>query len=538
MSLAQTASAATAGFSHLPISRQVGLLIGLSASIALAIAVVMWSSEPSYRPLFSSLNSREASEVIDVLQRSGIEYKISNKSGTVMVPASDIHDARMKLATEGLPRSSSSSLDLLGKSSTFGSSSFMEAARYKHILAAELANTIGSFNNVKSARVHLALPKQTSFIRNKKTASASVFLDVYNGRTLNSSEIAAIVHLVASSIPNLDSNNVTVVDQNGNLLTEGSSNDNMAAANRMLRYRHQVEANYVKKIQDLLAPILGVGKVKARVTADIDFTSSEQTRESYNPDMPALRSEQIYREKNKQSDGGVGGVPGSLSNQPPADGVAQLLNSNNVNLVSRTGESSNDTRLQSTKNYELDKTISHTRYQPGQIRRLTVAVLVDDKAKVNPDSGAVDRTPIGKEELAKLSLLVKNAIGFSVQRGDNVEVINTSFLQPEPFEEAVPVSFWMQSWFIDLMKQVGGGLFVLILLFTVLRPLLKSLAKASPPALANNANQGQLTDQSMGAEPLQPPVQSYEQKMAAVKKIASEEPKRVAGVVSNWVESS
>lgn len=531
-------SATLHGFGSLPMVRQIGILVSIAVSIALGVAVVMWSIEPNYRPLYSNISTDDASSIIDVLQQSGIAYKLDRKRGTILVDGDDIHDARIKLAAEGLPRGEGQNFDFLGKSGALGGSQFMENARYRHALEAELARTISNFQSVKSARVHLAIPKQSVFLRDKRKPTASVFVDVYSGSDLSPEKVSSIVHLVASSIPSLDSSNVTVVDNHGNLLTDGSGNNKVNIANRLLQYRQSVENSYVDKIQDILVPLLGPGKVKARVSADIDFTASEQTRESYNPDLPALRSEQMM-EENKSSGSGVGGVPGALSNSPSTAKKSEEVESAAVGGVA-------DSRRQSTKNYELDKTISHTKMQPGIIKRLTVAVVVDDREKVDAQSGKVTRTPLDKQEIEKITTLVRDAIGYNVQRGDSVNVINSTFAQP-PVVEALPeASFYQQNWFFELIKQVLAAIFIFILIFAVLRPLMRYLASSPVRANARLAHIGNIDPNTpegqavlASADPMRLPagLQNHQDRMQAVQGMAVNDPKRVAQVVKTWVDN-
>ena len=538
-------SFAAGGFSNLPVTRQVGLLVGLAASIALGIAVYFWSTEPTYRPLFSQLNAADSAEVIDVLQRNNIPYKMNQNNGTILVAGNAIHNARLKLAAEGLPKSEAGAVDLMGKSNGFGMSTFMEAQRYKHMLERELSRTISNFTNVKSARVHLAMPKQTSFVRDRRQASASVFIDVYRGRVLSPSEIASIVHLVSSSIPNLPSNKVTVVDQNGTLLTEGSAGTQLAAANRMMMYRQQIENDYARRIQDLLTPILGVGKVKARVSADVDFTSSEQTREMFNPDQGALRSEQTFKEDRSAASGETAqGVPGALSNQPPQGGAAQGAGATNAETNAEATKQKN-LRTQSTKNYELDKTISHTKHQPGQIKRLSIAVLVDNKMVMDEKSGEKKATPLSKEEIAKITTLVKNAVGFNASRGDTVNVINNAFAKPEPIEKQPEPKLWQQAWFMDIVKQASGALGILLLIFVVIRPIMKNLAKQDKQLLAKieeqtakvaKANAASGEEGGNGQLALGQNARTHEQRLGALQTMATENPKLVANVVKEWID--
>lgn len=528
MAMGDTASQAATSFSTLPIARQVGLLIGLSASIAIAVWVVLWSREPVYRPLFSHLNSTEASEVVDVLQRNGFDFKLNKDTGTIMIDSDDVHDARMKLAAEGLPRGNGRGYEIFSDGSSFTTSQFMENARYKHALETELARTIAKFNHVKDARVHLAIPRESAFVRHSRRPSASVFLTIYSGYQLRSHSIASITNLVASSVPNLNNDRVTVVDQKGQLLNEGGGKTLMSVTDKFFDYRQELESTYSQKIQEMLEPILGVGRVKAKVSADLDFTISEQTRESYNPDLPALRSEQEMREK-KSSNQGVGGVAGATQNQPPGEGDLKTQTATTA-TGQQVSEVDKDVRQQFTKNYELDKTISHTKQQPGRIMRLTVAVLVDNKQNVDKESGEVTTEPLSDEEITKIRVLVSDAIGLNIKRGDSLNVINVPFNTPAPMEALPPIPFYKQGWFWELMKQLIGGSFVIVVVFGVLRPILKSMATHGKK-MATSALEG-----AEAKSKLQAPEDTPETRMASAQKFASDNPKGVANVVKTWVD--
>lgn len=537
----QATTSAALGFSSLPLPRQVGVLVGVAASIALGIVVAMWSFQPTFRPLYSNMNSRDASEVVDVLQRNNISYRIDRQHGTIMVAGKDIHDARMKLAAQGLPRGEGHGLEMLENESGLGSSQFMETARYRHALEGELARTISNFANVKSARVHLAIPRRTVFMRDQRQPSASVFVDLYSGRSLQSSQIAAITNLVASSVPELASQKVTLVDQQGRLLTEGSGDEQMGVANRLFAYRSTVENTYAKRIQDILTPILGPGRVKAKVSADIDFTASEHTRESYDPELSVVRSEHSIRESRSTAQQKTSGIPGALSNQPPVDAAEKAEPSEEGK---KPETSDNDGIKQITRNYELDKTISYTQQQPGRIRRITVAVLVDDKVKAGK-GGKVTREPLTEDEIKRITILVKDAVGFNPQRGDSVNVINNAFAAPEPVAALPEAPMWQQAWFWDVVKQVAGGIFVLLLVLFVLRPLLKGLASrpvaptlaldasGQPVAMVGSDGSGGISDTADRVQSLQ----SYQDRMQAVQQMAHNDPQRVAQVVKSWVDA-
>lgn len=536
MALADSASTVAAKFASLSIPRQIGLLIGLAASVALGIAVVLWSRDPTYVPLYSQMGPRDSSDVVAVLERNGIEFQIDKNNGMLLVAADDVQSARLKLAAEGLPRDSSAGEELFAGNGTFNSSQFMENARYKKALEAELARTIGKFNDIKSARVHLAIPRESAFVRDTQEPSASVFLDVYSGLDLKKHTIAAIVNLVASSIPNLSSSRVTVVDQDGQLLNEGGGQTLFSDTERFLDYRQNLEHQYSQKIQEILTPILGYGRVRAKVSADIDFTSYEQTQEMFNPELPSLRSEQTMEEQRNASNQ-ASGVPGSLSNTPQPNGTIGQKNTPPKNTPQQTSSDQSqakDIRTQSTKNFELDKTVSHTKNQPGTIKRLSVAVLVDNRAVMNDKTKKMEKKPLSSKEIDQIKLLVSDAIGLNLKRGDSLNVINTNFVKPEPIESLPEESFWHKDGFWSVIKQSAGALFVLAMIFGVLRPMLKTLAnnKDMEKIDASHAS-GEITyDGKISLKD----AGDYESQLSLLRQVVDKEPKRVAQVVKSWVD--
>lgn len=517
------------GFYGLPLLRQLGLMAGLAASVAIGVAAVLWSQQPSYKMLYSGLTEQDSAAVTASLDKAGIDYRLADGTGTVMVSGDKIHDARLKLAGEGLPKGAGTGFELLEQQQGFGVSQFMENARYQRALEGELSQTIAALDNVRSARVHLAVPKQTAFVRSKKEPTASVTVDLYPGRSLKDGQVAAIGHMVAASIPNLDVNQVTVIDQQGRLLISPETSENMRLTTTQFDYRKRVEDYYIKRIEDILTPITGLGAVKAQVNAAMDFTVTEQTQESFNPDLPAVRSEQTIEEK-RSSGQGAGGVPGSLSNQPPESEGAEPA-----------GTTAGSSTRRTTRNYELDKTISHTKKNGGTIRRLSVAVVVDHRSEVDGD-GEVVRTELSEEELGRMTELVKEAVGFDARRGDSVRVINAPFTTP-PAPEPVPEPSMFNSanmW--SAFKQLLAIGAVGFLIFGVLRPVLRELASkgASAPApRGGQGGEGLPEDQLMlsGGQqvPALPNASGYDANLTTARTIASQDPKRVAQVVTNWV---
>lgn len=521
--------------------RQIGLLVGAAAGIALIAVVLLWAHEPSYGLLYGSLADKDAGQVVDALRQAGIPYKLDEGSGAVMVPASQVRDARLKLAAQGLPNSSGIGFELLDKEQGFGTSRFLETARYQRALAGELSRTIMGLANVQEARVHLAIPKQSSFLRDREVPSASVMVKLLPGRNLQEGQVAAIAHLVASSVPGLSTERVTVVDQRGNLLTAKDQSRDMALTASQFEYTRRLEETYVKRIRDILAPIVGVDGVRAQVVADLDFTITEKTQEIFNPDMPAVRSEQTIEEQNRGM--AAGGIPGALTNQPPGAGTTVPPGPQGTADAGPTSLSRSATR-----NYELDKTISHTRLASPMVRRLSVAVVVDDRQGVN-EEGEPARIPLSEAELARITSLVKDAVGFSAQRGDSVNVINASFQAPVELEPMPEPPFWEQPWMMDVLKWLLGGVAVLLLLFGVLRPVLRSLAQSGAGHMGQPQLEGlpgleglpEIAEDRVSltaekAERLAAP-DEYEERLNIARQMAVQDPKRVAQVVKNWVAS-
>lgn len=452
--------------SAMPVIKQVSLIVALAATIAIGVALVLWSQSPSYALLFGGLDSRQSAEIVKSLEVQKIPYQLDTTNGDIMVPATRVHEVRLKLAGEGLPKSVESGYQILDKDQGFGVSQFKENIQYIRALEGELAQSIASISAVKSARVHLALPKRTVFVRKEQEPSASVVVNL--GAGLSEQQVNAIVHLVASSVPNLKATNVSVVDQSGNLLSQQQANVGMNMSLKQLEYTRNVEQTFSARIQDLLSPLVGVKGVRAQVTAEIDFSKQEQTRENYNPDPEAIRSLQEIRERNKNQ--GPEGIPGALTNQPPRAGIAP---EENYPINGQNGGLAKDLQSEKiTKNFELDRTITHLQSQVGTVKRLSVAVVVDDRTKLG-DDGAIQRVPWSEEELVRFKNLVRDAVGVDEARGDTLSVVNISFQQSD--DEDIGLPLWQQPWFWEMVKQLAGGLAVLLIIFGVLRPLLRDL---------------------------------------------------------------
>lgn len=524
-----------------PVVKQILFLLAIAASIAVGGWVLMWSQTPSYQVLFSNMAPKESSEVVEVLQQMNVDYKLDPATGALMVPAGDVQSLRMKLAAEGLPHSTAIGMEMLNQDQGFGTSQFIERARYQRALEEELSRSITELNTVRSARVHLAIPKQSVFVRDRKSPTASVVVNLFSGRTMEKGQVAAITHMVASSVPNMTNSDVTIVDQRGNLLTQPERETGVAMSDSQLEYTQKVEQLYISRIEDILAPIVGMNGVRAQVAADVDFTMTEQTQESYNPDLTALRSEQV-REEARTGSVGVGGVPGALSNQPPGGGVAPEQTSSDEEGASSTTATPKSSSKSATRNYELDRTISHTRAAPGEIRKLSVAVLVDERRSVDAEGNVVS-APLSEAEMTRINALVMDAIGFNKARGDSLNIVNAPFVAPEALEPLPEKPIWEQAWVWTVAKQVGGALVVLFLIFGVIRPAFRDMSKVPAQARRDGGDDGMTAQQALSSSggvsseeiaKLAKGSDQMEEQLTNVRSLVQQDPALVAQVVKNW----
>jgi flagellar M-ring protein FliF len=538
--LEQDVHPVVAGFNKLSIVRQISIVAGFALAIALTIAIFIWSQEPNYKPLINRLQDYNAQEIIEVLQREGFEFEIDPSSQVLMVRADELHNARLKLAAASLIDDKTVGLELLENDSSLGTSHFIETARYRRGLEGELARTIASMQPIRNARVHLAIPKQSVFVRDHRNPRASVFLELYAGSVLAKDQVEAIVNLVASSISEMAREDVSVVDQKGNLLSKIEEQSDDLMATKQLEYTERVETSITTRINNILKPVLGEGNYKAEVSADVDFTVVEQSEEFFNPDLIAVRSEQLIDEQ--KVSGAEGGIPGALSNQPPLDAEAP----EQANGEGGAGGAPMDRRSEKTRNYEVDRTLSYKQHQVGKLQRLTVAVAVNDREVTNPETGEVSFQPWSEADLERLEILVRDAVGFNAARGDSVNVINSPFMGKGEIEFGTP-EFWTQPWFWEIMKQVLAGVFLLILIFGVIRPTLRSIANKGKEeeALALEGLEGDEDEfdedkvtLSGGEDFLLPGAsESFERQLDALKGLIAEDPARVAQVVIAWINS-
>jgi flagellar M-ring protein FliF len=531
------------------------LLVGVAAAIAAGVGVMLWSVGPTYSLLFSNLAPEDTAQITQSLEGAGIPYKLENGVGAISVPAEQIAAARLKLASQGLPESGGG-VNAMTRDPGFGVSAFMENARYQHALETELARTIASLQNVQGARVHLAMARQSAFVSERRPGSASVFLQIKAGRRLDDENVQAIANLVASSIPELSASQVTVVDQTGRLLSAPETDSDTAMRDKMFEFSHRLEESYSNRILEMLTPLVGPGRVRAQVVAQVDMTTTESTREQFNPQSQVVRSESTAEEAGRNGANQAGGVPGALTNQPPQPGVA--LAPGQTPAVAQSGATPaaagakpaaspdnadstvvngpDSTSRQSTRNYEIDRTMAYTKAPAGKVTRLSVAVLIDNLRTTDKD-GKVTETPLPPEQIDRLTALVRDAVGFDAARGDSVNVVNSSFLGTPAIEEGEleTIPIWERAWVQTLAKVLAGLIVLLIIVYSVLKPLTNGLLKAARPSVLRQAA---LAAAGGGGQAVaEAPALAFEQQVAAARGMVAQDPKRGAQVVKAWVAS-
>jgi len=525
----------------LPLRSKLSAALGLAALVGVVLAMLMWSSKGDFKVLYANLSDKDGGAVIAQLSQMNVPYRMSEGGAAILVPAAQVHDLRLKLATAGLPKGSVSGYELMD-SARFGQTQFQERLTAQRGLEGELTRSITSMAAVQNARVHLALPNQNGFFREQQKPSASVMLTMHAGRTLDQSQVAGIVHLVSSSVPELDPKNVSVLDQSGALLTNANGGAARAAGldAQQLQYVSQIETGYSKRIFEMLEPIVGRDNLRATVAADVDFSQSEATSEEFKPNQGTEASIAIRSQQTSEQTGSTGaapsGVPGAASNQPPVPATAPITGAAQPLQAAQGGGANSSGRREATTNYEVDKTVRVTRNASGNIKRLNAAVVVNNRS-VTDAKGKTTQVPLTSDELDKLTALVRESIGFRQDRGDSVKVINTPFRVETVTRVDVPL--WKQPELIDMLRAaaVPAALAVvaLLLFFGMVRPALKA-ALAPPPAAAPGAPGSTLSAvvDDVQSLPALPAPRSSEH-LNGARALAKDNPAAVASIVRDWV---
>jgi flagellar M-ring protein FliF len=528
-------------FAQTPGGRNIFLILGMAVVVAVMSAVWMWSQQPDYRVLFSNFSDRDGGAIVASLQQMNVPYKFAEGGGAIMVPANQVYDARLKLASQGLPKGGNVGFELM-ENQKLGVSQFLEQVNFQRALEGELARSIQSVGAVQSARVHLALPKASVFVREQQKPTASVLLNLNAGRTLDRQQVSAIVHLVASSVPELPAKNVTVVDQNGNLLSESDKpSDSNGLDPTQLKYVMDLQQNIATQIETIITPIVGVNNVRAQATADVDFSRSEQAAETYKPNQtPNASSIRSQQSSESLSPNGnmASGVPGALSNQPPAPATAPMTAPMTAAAGPATSAAAANTHKDMTVNYEVDKTIRYVQQPMGGVKRLSVAVVVNYKRETDA-KGKVTMKALTDAEKTQITDLVKEAMGYNKDRGDSLNVVNSPFAGLEK-EVLIEPPLWKRPDVLQNAWAVGkyalGGIALLYLFFAVLKPLFNKLMAGPKPA-PNEAEHNAIDHQDQ-SEPMGPQAGGYQQNLKAAKDLARHDPKVVANVVKAWVGGS
>ncbi len=524
------------GFAQSPAGRNVVLMVGAALVVAIMAGVWMWSQQPDYRVLFSNFSDRDGGAIVASLQQMNVPYKFAEGGGAILVPATQVHDARLKIAAQGLPKGGNVGFELM-ENQKLGVSQFLEQVNFQRALEGELARSIQAIGAVAAARVHLALPKASVFVRDQQKPTASVLINLHQGRTLDQQQVSAVVHLVASSVPDLPPKNVSVIDQNGNLL---SQSDKQPGANGLdpsqLKYVQELQQSIVRRVESIITPIVGANNVRAEATADVDFTHSEQAAEIYKPNQGpnagSVRSQQSSETSNG-ANAKASGVPGALTNQPPTPATAPLTTPDTAATGTAAGAPGSSLHKDMTVNYEVDKTIRYVQQPMGGLKRLSVAVVVNYKREVDSKTGKVTARALTEAEKNQITDLVKEAMGYNKDRGDTLNVVNSPFAGMDK-EKVESIPLWKQPESWQMAKEIGrwlGALVVLLFLyFKLLKPMLARISDnlKPPPPLTHEV------DEEVDDQPEFLP-RNYEHNLNRAKQLARDDPKLVANVVKSWV---
>ena len=526
-------------------SKKVLLSAGIAAVIAIMAVFWIWSQGPKYKVVFSNFNDKDGGAIVSVLEQQNIPYKLADGGASILVPAELVYQTRLKLAAMGLPRGGNVGFELL-ENQKFGVSQFVEQVNFQRALEGELERSIQSISGVEGARVHLAIPKTSVFVRDAQKPTASVLVKLMQGRTLDQNQVSAIAHLISSSVPNLSLASVDIVDQTGSLLSDAKKGGSKTLDANQLKYVEDLQKNIVSRVQAIITPIVGEKNVRAEANVEIDFSNTEEANEIYKPnqkpEVAVIRSLQT-NESIVPSGSTNGGVPGALSNQPPANATAPLNTTNNAapgGAAAGAGAGANNaaaqnpmsTQRNSITNYEIDKTISFTQKSMGGVKRLSVGIVVNNKADVDAEGKPTTR-PLNDAEKQQIIDLAKQAMGFNETRGDTLSVVNTPFT-PAKEADVSELPVWKDPVYIEMAKNIGQILVGLIVLFIMYR-------KAIKPMLANllAPDEAHVIDDSLdeNGRPI-PKLTPYQKDLKTIQALAKENPKVVADVVAGWVGNS
>ena len=527
-------------FFKLPLKNRIGLMLAGAFSIAVLVAGWLWSQAPDYKVLFTGIADKDGGAVVAALTQMNVPYKMSENGGAILVPAPLVHEMRLKLASQGLPKGGTPGFEMM-EAPKFGITQFQEQVHYQRAIEGELARSIQSLSVVRAARVHIALPKQSVFLKDGQKPTASVLVALYPGKTLERAQINGIMHLVSSSLPELSPKNVSVIDDHGNLLSPSGDGSRGQLDANQLAYAQRIEDSYNRRITDILAPLYGDGNVRAQVKADIDFSENESTTEAFKPNSNAseatVRSMQVS-EAPGAGTGGASGVPGALSNQPPGTATASVQGGAATNPAGGgvAGGGPGGIKRDAITNYEVDKTVRHVRSSAGTVRRISAAVVVNHRKTVS--GGKTQSNPLSADEVTQINALVKEAIGFQKDRGDSINVVNAAF-SPTPPEVVADIPLWKQPEVLATAKEWGkyalAGALGLYLVLGVIRPAVRNLTAVPVPAEGEGgANGDGAGNERAGFDAHGNPVPALPSPLENARQLAKQDPHIVASVVKNW----
>jgi flagellar M-ring protein FliF len=508
------------------IVRRLFFLGGIAASVAVGVNLYQWIQGPLYRPLPYSIRDQNLPAIVDALDKANISYKINEANGTISVPADEVNAAKTKLSAAGVQKEEGFNYSFLNEQDKLGTSQFLENARYLRALESDLARTIRAIQGISSAKVHIAIPQNNIFADENSKTTASIIVNIVPGYEGDKEKIRAIIQLVAASVPELDPTNVAITDQYGHFLSSIIS-PNSILNQEQLTYQNNIQRYYENRIKMLITPITGENKASINVNATIDFTQQEEAKEEYDPEQKTLRSEQNITENS--SSAAASGVPGTLSNQPPANNPSAGQQGSGDGQAAAPTASTGQSRSESTKNYEISKAMRYVHNTAPVLKNISVAIVLDDETIYDEATKKTTHKPLSKEKIAKITELVKSSIGFSEKRGDKVTVINSGFIQNKI--ESIPlIPFWQQPWFWDWIKRISGIIAGFVFLFV----LYKKLSPEFRPN-QNKQNNSNLANNNETFPVTPAMIQLKNEQISILKDLASKDPNKVASIIKKWV---